>query len=164
MALDVSLIAQQNYLIAQRPHLQSRFQRTRVAGSRDAAAARLAAELSEGIAVGSEPGRRVLVVACAESAEDVPPPLRRCFTHELPLEAPDEAQRLALLQGLLAPGRVDEGALAAAASQTAGLLPGDLRAVAADAAAAAVRSLLPWRVRAPGPTCCHALACPASAS
>lgn len=94
----------------------------------------------------------MLVVACAESAEDVPPPLRRCFTHELPLEAPDEAQRLALLQGLLAPGRVDEGALAAAASQTAGLLPGDLRAVAADAAAAAVRSLLPWRVRAPDPT------------
>ena len=35
---------------------------------------------------------------CAESVEDVPAPLRRCFTHELALEAPNEAQRLVLLQ------------------------------------------------------------------
>ena len=40
----------------------------------------------------------MLVVACAESVEDVPAPLRRCFTHELALEAPDEVQRLVLLQ------------------------------------------------------------------
>ena len=69
------------------------------AGSRDAAAARLGAELSEGIAAGTgQDSGLVLVVACAESAEDVPAPLRRCFTHELALKAPDEAQRLALLQ------------------------------------------------------------------
>ena len=68
-------------------------------GSRDAAAARLGAELSEGIAAGTgQDSGLVLVVACAESAEDVPAQLRRCFTHELALEAPDEAQRLALLQ------------------------------------------------------------------
>ena len=70
-----------------------------VAGSRDAAAARLGAELSEGIAAGTgQDSGLVLVVACAESAEDVPALLRRCFTHELALEAPDEAQRLVLLQ------------------------------------------------------------------
>lgn len=69
------------------------------AGSRDAAAARWGAELSEGIAAGTgQDSGLVLVVACAESADDVPAQLRRCFTHELALEAPDEAQRLALLQ------------------------------------------------------------------
>lgn len=75
-----------------------------IAGSRDAAAARLGAELSEGIAAGTgQDSGLVLVVACAESAEDVPAPLRRCFTHELALEAPDEAQRLVLLQVCMQP-------------------------------------------------------------
>jgi hypothetical protein len=43
----------------------------------------------------------VVIVACASSPEQVPAPLRRCFTHELALEAPDEKLRLSLLQGLL---------------------------------------------------------------
>ncbi|KAK9832032.1 hypothetical protein WJX81_000155 [Elliptochloris bilobata] len=118
-------------------------------GSQDLSAARIAAELSEGIADGMGRGSGpVLVVACAESAKDVPAPVRRCFTHELALQAPDEAQRLTLLQGALAASCADAAALADAASQTAGLLPRDLRAIAADAAAAAVHPLLPWR--APG--------------
>lgn len=40
----------------------------------------------------------VVIIACVESAEDVPPSLRRCFTHELQLEAPDAAARKRLLQ------------------------------------------------------------------
>ena len=40
----------------------------------------------------------VIVVACVESAEDVAPGLRRCFTHELQLEAPDAPARKHLLQ------------------------------------------------------------------
>ena len=40
----------------------------------------------------------VIIVACVESAEDVAPGLRRCFTHELQLEAPDAPARKRLLQ------------------------------------------------------------------
>lgn len=40
----------------------------------------------------------VIIVACVESAEDVAPSLRRCFTHELQLEAPDGPARKRLLQ------------------------------------------------------------------
>ena len=118
----------------------------------------------------------VVLVACTASADDLPPALRRCFTHEIALEAPDQQQRQALLQGSLAgvaaePAWVEEAAgngtqaagpaaEAAAASKqqaaalqsgcledtarhTAGLLPRELRAVAADAAAAAAVEALP---------------------
>jgi len=109
------------------------------AGARDAAATRLATVASEGIAAGGAAGgARVLLVACAEVADDVPAALRRCFTHELALDAPDEPHRVSLLRGALAARRADGAALAAAAAQAGGLLPRDLRAVAADAAAAAV--------------------------
>lgn len=40
----------------------------------------------------------VVIVACAESADDLPATLRRCFTHELPVDAPDAAARLQLIQ------------------------------------------------------------------
>lgn len=40
----------------------------------------------------------VIIIACVESAEDVPASFRRCFTHELQLEAPDAAARMCLLQ------------------------------------------------------------------
>ena len=41
---------------------------------------------------------RVVVVASTEAVEDLPGPLRRCFTHELPVDAPDKDVRLAILQ------------------------------------------------------------------
>lgn len=43
-------------------------------------------------------GHKVAVVASTEAVEDVLAPLRRCFTHELPIEAPDKDARLAILQ------------------------------------------------------------------
>ena len=50
-------------------------------------------------------------------------------------------------QGTLADLHADAAALQSAASQTAGLLPRDLRAIGADAAAAAVHPLLPWQAQ-----------------
>jgi hypothetical protein len=96
----------------------------------------------------------VVLVACTTSADDLPAAVRRCFTHEVCLEAPDQQQRQQLLTSSLAgvaagPGMVVGGDAAAAgahssgleledsARHTAGLLPRELRAVAADAAAAA---------------------------
>ena len=40
----------------------------------------------------------VVIVACAESADDLPATLRRCFTHELAVDAPDAAARRLLIQ------------------------------------------------------------------
>lgn len=40
----------------------------------------------------------VIIIACVESADDVPASFRRCFTHEIQLEAPDAAARRRLLQ------------------------------------------------------------------
>ena len=100
------------------------------------------------------PGRRrappgmVLLLACCESADTLPPDVRRAFTHELPVSPPDEATRAALLQRAL--GRVAHCVdTAAAAAATAGLMPRDLRALAAEAAAAAAARLAPLGSGAP---------------
>lgn len=107
----------------------------------------------------------VILVACATSPDDLPPPLRRCFTHELAVEAPTQLQRGALLHGSLggvaaAPGwaapaaaaagdgiatvaaALDSSSLEDTARHTAGLMPRELMAVAADAAAAAALQAL----------------------
>ena len=91
----------------------------------------------------------VILVACAEDIDSVPVPLRRCFTHEFALDAPDQLMRQHLLQHSLAGavpvavGNKDIEAPEESARHTAGLLPRELRAVAAEAAAAAVAKLLP---------------------
>ena len=41
---------------------------------------------------------KVYLIACTHSLADVPSPLRRCFTHEIAVEAPDAAARTSLLQ------------------------------------------------------------------
>ena len=43
-------------------------------------------------------GPKVAVVASTEAVEDVAAPLRRCFTHELSIEAPDKDARLSILK------------------------------------------------------------------
>eukprot|EP00887_Chlorella_sp_A99_P007151 scaffold2.g7151.t1 len=95
----------------------------------------------------------VVLVACAESADDVPAPLRRCFTHEFVMDAPAQPQRRRLLATGLAraplapaaPGLSPGELLEDGARHTAGLLPRELRAVAAEAAAAAAAAALPAR-------------------
>jgi hypothetical protein len=47
-------------------------------------------------------GGPVVLVACASAGENVPGLIRRCFTHEVAVEAPDTDRRLGLLQCLLA--------------------------------------------------------------
>ena len=109
----------------------------------------------------------VVLVACTSVADELPTAVRRCFTHELALEAPDQQQRqqllLSSLRGVAAsadcaavaafdgandctaaePAAIDSGSLEDTARHTAGLLPRELRAVAADAAAAATLLALP---------------------
>jgi hypothetical protein len=87
-----------------------------------------------------------VVVALAEAAEDVPTPLRSCFTHDLHVGAPDYGTRRKLLQSMLSGAAPSLGAhvLDDCALHTAGLLPRELKAVAADACAAcAIESLSP---------------------
>ncbi|KAL2636281.1 hypothetical protein R1flu_007760 [Riccia fluitans] len=84
----------------------------------------------------------VLVVASCESAENLPPSFRRCFTHEVAVEMPNEDQRLALLHYYLGIEDDRDTSLGASvkliASQTSGLTPRDLRSIAADTGAAAL--------------------------
>ena len=104
----------------------------------------------------SEDGRGVVfLVATAKSADAVPPAMRRCFTHEVFCPGPSAGERRALLESALGGGGRGAGRnlrqkssvlkrsdLAWAATQTAGLSPADLAALAAGAAsAAAVRAV-----------------------
>lgn len=121
----------------------------------EASAARLGAVLAEAVAAGGDRAHithrpqlfpcPVLLIACAGAVEDVHPALRRCFTHEVAVDAPDAAARGALLRGLMggAGAGLDEEAWADLARHTAGLLPRDLRSFAADACAAAALATLP---------------------
>ncbi|KAK9866056.1 hypothetical protein WJX84_008383 [Apatococcus fuscideae] len=84
--------------------------------------------------------RLVLVVACVFALADVPPLLRRIFTHEVEVEAPSLDERAHLLEGMLCQDPTAQSHvpwLQDAAAQTAGLFPRDLRAAAADALAMA---------------------------
>ncbi|XP_024540800.1 peroxisome biogenesis protein 6 [Selaginella moellendorffii] len=79
----------------------------------------------------------VLLIATAEDEASVKS-LRHCFTHEISINTPDEAQRLELLQHFLGCTELTDELLLGAksiSSQTAGLVPRDLKAVAADIAA-----------------------------
>ncbi|KAJ7543100.1 hypothetical protein O6H91_09G025100 [Diphasiastrum complanatum] len=91
----------------------------------------------------------LLLVAAVESAESMSLPLRRCFTHELTIDTPNEEQRLEFLEHYLG-HRENEGfkqnshagdlsmLLKSVASQTSGLTYRDLRALAADVGACAI--------------------------
>jgi len=83
----------------------------------------------------------VVLVAICPSADDLPAPLRRCFTHELLMETPSQAVRQETLQTTLRHAKTtltgDEWE--ELARQTAGLLPRDLKAVVADACAHVVQ-------------------------
>ncbi|KDO18791.1 hypothetical protein SPRG_14927 [Saprolegnia parasitica CBS 223.65] len=76
----------------------------------------------------------VPLVATVEDASELPALVRQCFLYELALEAPTEAERLAMLEQLTATtvlaADVD---LAAVAHQSAGRTFGELRALVADA-------------------------------
>ena len=97
----------------------------------------------------------VVLIACTEAVDDIPAPLRRCFTHEFAVDGPPQRQRQHLLSANLsgAPLASPEATglpgglpwLEETAFHTAGLLPRELRTVAAEAAVAAVAAVLPTR-------------------
>jgi len=86
----------------------------------------------------------VILIACAESIDDVAAPLRRCFTHEILVPSPGRGERETLMRSFLG----QAGSTLAAENwedlvrHTAGLLPRDLRSLAAGACAAAARLLI----------------------
>lgn len=94
--------------------------------------------------------RPVIFVATSTSIDDVPPPLRGCFTHEIGLEAPDREDRKTLLQSFLTAasgGEFRDEDWDAMARHTAGFFPRDLRSFAAGAcASAALMKLSPHDV------------------
>lgn len=86
----------------------------------------------------------VILIASAPTAEDVAPPLRRCFTHEVKLDAPDHGGRRQLVESYVgtAGTSLSPEALDDLARHTAGLLPRDLRSLAAEACSAAALQVL----------------------
>ncbi|GAX82166.1 hypothetical protein CEUSTIGMA_g9594.t1 [Chlamydomonas eustigma] len=81
----------------------------------------------------------VIFVGCCVNREDVPAQLGRCFTHNLQVDAPSREELQGLLQGALGrPGsEIPHEEVDQVSRQMAGLLPLDVRGVAADAASAA---------------------------
>lgn len=66
---------------------------------------------------------RCLQVACVAAPDELPAPLRRCFSHELEVAAPDRGQRRMLLAGLFGGAAgldLSDAMLNDAAAQTAG--------------------------------------------
>ncbi|KAG7671202.1 hypothetical protein Ndes2526B_g02331 [Nannochloris sp. 'desiccata'] len=125
----------------------------------EAAASRLGAALAECIAAGADrshliptldstPERLfpspVVLIACATAPDDVPSPLRRCFTHEILIDAPAAPARERLLRSFMgtAGSKFTCEQWENLARHTAGLLPRDLRSFAADACAAAALEVL----------------------
>lgn len=103
---------------------------------------------------GHKPGL-VLVVAAVESTETLTPSLRKYFTHEMTMKTPDEQQRLELLCQFLHPQIwfekdqcpqesleikqcLLEQLARTIASQTAGVVPRDLRFIVGDADASMI--------------------------
>ncbi|KAL6559107.1 hypothetical protein OROHE_006476 [Orobanche hederae] len=81
----------------------------------------------------------ILLVAAADNSEGLPPTIRRCFTHEIKMEALNEEQRSQLLSQSfqhvsdLLPNISTEDLVKDMVGQTSGFTTRDLRALIADA-------------------------------
>lgn len=85
----------------------------------------------------------LILIACAPKADDVEPGIRRCFTHEVEAAAPGTSGREIILKSFLSTSgcslmEEDWGNLT---RHTAGLLPNDLRSVAAEACSSAALTI-----------------------
>ncbi|CAH9098755.1 unnamed protein product [Cuscuta epithymum] len=89
-------------------------------------------------------GHRVLFIAAADSAEGLPPTIRRCFSHEVSMGPLTEEQRKEMVSKYLErrtagpPNAHDtstENLIKDIVGQTSGFMPRDLRALIADASA-----------------------------
>ncbi|XP_026408270.1 peroxisome biogenesis protein 6-like [Papaver somniferum] len=82
-------------------------------------------------------GRRVLLVAIADTSEGLPTSIRRCFSHELNMGPLSEEQRVEMLtQSLQSVSKVDMADIVKdMVGQTSGFMPRDIKALVADAGA-----------------------------
>ncbi|MCL7025233.1 hypothetical protein MKW94_017039 [Papaver nudicaule] len=82
-------------------------------------------------------GRRVLLVAIADSSEGLPASIRRCFSHELNLGPLSEEHRVEMLtQSLQNVSEIDKADIVKdMVGQTSGFMPRDIKALIADAGA-----------------------------
>jgi peroxin-6 len=93
--------------------------------------------------VAGERSMTVLVVAGTTNAAELSAPLRRCFTHRLTLELPDDAGRAELLRSLLLTSDLADSCVRVAAAAVSGATPRDMRAVAAGTTTSAVLRCYP---------------------
>lgn len=84
---------------------------------------------------------RIFIVGTAPEADDVDPGIRRCFTHEIAAQAPSAEERHLLLTSFLNninSEDINDGSINSMVQHTAGLLPLELKNVAAEACASSV--------------------------
>jgi peroxin-6 len=89
---------------------------------------------------------RIFMIGTAPSADDVEHGIRRCFTHEIPAHAPDVEDRRLLLKSFLENVKsedIQESSIDNMVQHTAGLLPLELKNVAAEACASSVLQVYP---------------------
>ena len=89
---------------------------------------------------------RIFTIATAPSADDVENGIRRCFTHEIAANAPDADDRRLLLKSFLEhieSKDINNSTIENMVQHTAGLLPLELKNVAAEACASSVLQVYP---------------------
>jgi SpoVK/Ycf46/Vps4 family AAA+-type ATPase len=88
------------------------------------------------------PGR-VFIVGTVPDVDDLDSGLRRCFTHEISVDAPEVAERRLLLESFFSTidQEIQKEAMDNMVQHTAGFLPLELKNVAAEACASAVLDL-----------------------
>ena len=89
--------------------------------------------------MGNLPAGPLIFMGCTTDIDAVPARIRRCFTHEFSISAPNKQERECLLRGFMksAGENLDDKDWETMARHTAGLLSKDLEILAADACAAA---------------------------
>ncbi|KAI8103357.1 hypothetical protein M9435_004696 [Picochlorum sp. BPE23] len=86
---------------------------------------------------------RIFIIGTASDIDAVDPSIRRCFTHELEADAPESQERRLLLESYFGQIRqhIAEDTLDDIVQHTAGLMPLELKNVAAEACASATLAL-----------------------
>lgn len=86
---------------------------------------------------------RIFIIGTASDIDSVDPGIRRCFTHELEADAPESQERRLLLESYFGEIRqqIEEDTLDDIVQHTAGLMPLELKNVAAEACASATLAL-----------------------
>eukprot|EP00889_Picochlorum_renovo_P002751 jgi/Picre1/29781/NNA_005163.t1 len=102
---------------------------------------------------------RIFIIGTASDIDAVDPSIRRCFTHELEADAPESQERRLLLESYFGQIRqhIAEDTLDDIVQHTAGLMPLELKNVAAEACVLppllSIRTMWPrWWLPAPPPS------------